>query len=56
MNLNKKFDLYCWACDFSPNRGEGILARHYIKKLSKIKKKKFTLNHQMEFTVYIMEY
>ncbi|MDA7697745.1 hypothetical protein N8796_00880 [Candidatus Pelagibacter sp.] len=40
MNLNTKFDLYCWACDFSPNRGEGILARHYIKKLSKIKKKK----------------
>jgi hypothetical protein len=40
MNLNIKFDLYCWACDFSSNRGEGILARHYIISLSKIKKKK----------------
>jgi len=40
MNLKSKFDLYCWACDFSSNRGEGILARHYIQKLSKIKKKK----------------
>lgn len=39
-NLNKKIDLYCWACDFSPDRGEGILARHYILNLSKIKKKK----------------
>ena len=39
-SLNAKFDLYCWACDFSPNRGEGILARHYIKNLSMIKKKK----------------
>tara|TARA_B100000768_G_scaffold181159_1_gene203110 strand:- start:404 stop:1480 length:1077 start_codon:yes stop_codon:yes gene_type:complete len=41
MNLNSKFDLYCWACDFSPKRGEGILARHYIQKLSKVKNKKF---------------
>ena len=40
MISNKKFDLYCWACDFSPNRGEGILARHYISKLSKKLKKK----------------
>jgi hypothetical protein len=40
MNLNTKFDLYCWACDFSPNRGEGILAQHYITSLSKIHKKK----------------
>jgi hypothetical protein len=40
MKPNYKFDLYCWACDFSPNRGEGILARHYIKNLSRIKKKK----------------
>ena len=40
MKINYKFDLYCWACDFSPNRGEGILARHYIKSLSKINKKK----------------
>jgi len=40
MNSNIKFDLYCWACDFSANRGEGILARHYIISLSKIKKKK----------------
>ena len=40
MKLNPKFDLYCWACDFSSNRGEGILARHYIKSLSEIKKKK----------------
>jgi len=40
MRLNNKFDLYCWACDFSPDRGEGILAQHYIKKLSKIFKKK----------------
>ena len=41
MNLKSEFDLYCWACDFSPNRGEGILARHYIQKLSKVKNKKF---------------
>ena len=41
MNLKSKFDLYCWACDFSQNRGEGILARHYIQKLSKVKNKKF---------------
>jgi hypothetical protein len=41
MYLDYKFDLYCWACDFSSNRGEGILARHYIQNLSKIKKKKF---------------
>jgi len=40
MNLDIKFDLYCWACDFSANRGEGILARHYIISLSKINKKK----------------
>ena len=40
MNLNNKFDLYCWACDFSSKRGEGILARHYVKELSKFKKKK----------------
>lgn len=38
-NLNKKIDLYCWACDFSPDKGEGILARHYILNLSKILKK-----------------
>ena len=41
MKSNNKFDLYCWACDFSPNRGEGILAQHYIKELSKKLKKKF---------------
>jgi hypothetical protein len=40
MKLTAKFDLYCWACDFSPNRGEGILAQNYIKELSKILKKK----------------
>lgn len=40
MKLNTKFDLYCWACDFSPNRGEGVLAQNYIKSLSKILKKK----------------
>jgi|TARA_B110000037_G_C17055725_1_gene479701 hypothetical protein len=40
MKLNFKYDLYCWACDFSSSRGEGILARHYIKNLSKIQKKK----------------
>ena len=40
MNQNTKYDLYCWACDFSPNRGEGILARHYIQSLSKKKQKK----------------
>ena len=40
MNLKSKFDLYCWACDFSSKRGEGILARHYIQKLSKVKNKK----------------
>ncbi len=40
MDSKYKFDLYCWACDFSSQRGEGILARHYIKKLSKFKKKK----------------
>lgn len=45
-NLNKKIDLYCWACDFSPDRGEGILARHYILNLSKIKKKNFHKNSQ----------
>ena len=39
MRSDFKFDLYCWACDFSPSRGEGILARHYIKSLSKIKQK-----------------
>ena len=41
MSQNTKYDLYCWACDFSPNRGEGILARHYIQSLSKKKQKKF---------------
>lgn len=35
-----KYDLYCWACDFSSNRGEGILAHHYIKELSKTQKLK----------------
>ncbi len=40
MNLNNKFDLYCWACDFSSKRGEGILARHYVQELSKLNKKK----------------
>jgi hypothetical protein len=40
MKLSAKFDLYCWACDFSQDRGEGILAQHYIKRLSKILKKK----------------
>jgi hypothetical protein len=40
MRSNIKFNLYCWACDFSSNRGEGILARDYIKRLSKILKKK----------------
>ena len=48
MSSNTKFDLYCWACDFSSNRGEGILAQNYIKKLSKILKKKIfvkTLNN-----------
>jgi len=43
MNLNIKFDLYCWACDFSSNRGEGILARHYISSLSKIQRKKILI-------------
>jgi hypothetical protein len=50
MRSNKKFDLYCWACDFSPNRGEGILAQHYIKKLSKkFKKKIFIMTPQGSF-------
>ena len=40
MELKKKFDIYCWACDFSLNRGEGILARNYVEELSKIQKKK----------------
>jgi hypothetical protein len=40
MRSNIKFDLYCWACDFSSNRGEGVLAQNYIKGLSKILKKK----------------
>jgi len=41
MKNNQRYDLYCWACDFSANRGEGILARHYIQNLSKKKQKKF---------------
>jgi hypothetical protein len=53
MNLNIKFDLYCWACDFSNNRGEGILARHYVTSLSKIKKKKFLLKHHMQIIILI---
>ena len=40
MNVKNKYDLYCWASDFSTKRGEGILARHYIQNLSKIRKKK----------------
>ena len=44
MEQKKKFDIYCWACDFSLNRGEGILARNYVDELSKIKKKNYSLN------------
>ena len=40
MKINLKYDLYCWASDFSSQRGEGILARHYIQSLSKQKQKK----------------
>jgi hypothetical protein len=40
MNVKNKYDLYCWASDFSTNRGEGILSRHYIQNLSKSRKKK----------------
>jgi hypothetical protein len=42
--LSKKFDLYCWACDFSEDRGEGILARHYAINLSRIKKISICVN------------
>lgn len=53
MNLNIKFDLYCWACDFSSNRGEGILARHYIISLSRIKKKKiFVKTPYADYYIY----
>ena len=41
MKLNLNYDLYCWASDFSSQRGEGILARHYIQSLSRQKQKKF---------------
>ena len=30
-----------WACDFSNFKGEGILAREFLSRLSKIKKKNF---------------
>lgn len=43
MKFTKKFDLYCWACDFSPNRGEGILARNYIVNLAIKHKKKILI-------------
>ena len=52
MNRNNKFDLYCWACDFSSKRGEGILARHYVQKLSKLNKKKiFVKSGRNSFTI-----
>ena len=47
MNRNNKFDLYCWACDFSSKRGEGILARHYVQKLSKLNKKKIFVKYKI---------
>lgn len=33
-NLNKDY-IYCWACDFNINRGEGILAFKFINKIIK---------------------
>lgn len=36
--LKKKSDVICWATDFSNFRGEGILARSFIKNYSKEKK------------------
>ena len=35
--MSKK-KLFSWACDFSPFRGEGILARSFASELSLIKK------------------
>ena len=43
MESNLKFDLYCWASDFSSKRGEGILARDYILNLSMLKNKRFLI-------------
>ena len=52
MNFNNKFDLYCWACDFSSKRGEGILARHYVQTLSKLNNKRiFVKSGQNEFSI-----
>ena len=52
MKSNNRFDLYCWACDFSPNRGEGILAQHYIKNLSiKLNKKIFIMTPKGSYDV-----
>lgn len=33
MKNNKK--IYCWACDYVPNHGEGLLSRKFIKLLKK---------------------
>ena len=42
-NLNNKI-LYVWACDFSKSRGEGLLARNFVKNISLNTNKKIYVN------------
>ena len=42
-SIKKKY-LYVWACDFSKSRGEGLLARNFIKDCSRFTNKKIYIN------------
>ncbi len=37
--MDKKYDIYAWACDLSNFRGEGILGTNFLKHLSSYSKK-----------------
>ena len=47
--LKKKSDVICWATDFSNFRGEGVLARSFIKNYSKEKKIKVFVRSYRSF-------
>ena len=54
MNNNK--DVYIWCCDFNHYRGEGILARSFVKYLSKNKKKIFIKTFNKNYLFYKNKY
>ena len=49
-------EVYIWCCDFNNYRGEGILARSFVKYLSSYKKKIIIKTFEKKYIFYKNKY